>query len=127
MGKRNDYPSSGFSVFEGSHRWTVGKKATISFSDMTPRPSHVSFLNTGGFVTAGHAQNLTVKVNGNKVKSYVYTPSNNKQTIDIDLPKTGPATIEFETLDAISPLNLGISADKRELGIAFREVHFSFE
>jgi hypothetical protein len=127
MGKSTPYPTTGFSAPEGTHRWTEGKEATISFTDMTPRPSRVSFLNTGGFTTASHPQNLTVKVNGKEVKSYVYTPSNNNQTIDIDLPKTGPAIIEFEIPTAISPFKLvGTNPDKRELGILFKEIHFQY-
>ncbi|MBY0272640.1 MAG: hypothetical protein K2X02_04410 [Alphaproteobacteria bacterium] len=124
MGKVSPYPLSGFSALESSHRWTVGKKATITLplEVMAHRPSSISFLNTKGFITGSRPQNLIVKVNGGIVKHYVYTPGNNNHTLKIPLPKDGPATIEFEIPNAISPSDLGIGADKRELGISFGEV-----
>ncbi|MBY0272636.1 MAG: hypothetical protein K2X02_04390 [Alphaproteobacteria bacterium] len=124
MGKVSPYPLSGFSALESSHRWTVGKKATITLplEVMAHRPSSISFLNTKGFITGSRPQNLIVKVNGGIVKHYVYTPGNNNQTLEIPLPKDGPAIIEFEMPDAASPSDLGIGADKRELGISFGEV-----
>jgi hypothetical protein len=128
MGKHNDYQSSGFSAFEGTHRWTVGKEATITIplAEMERRPSRISFLNTAGFVTANHPQNLIVKVNGVKVNSYVYTPADNNKRINVPLPTTGPAEIEFEMPDAISPSVLVGTPDKRELGILFKEVEFHY-
>ncbi|MBY0272393.1 MAG: hypothetical protein K2X02_03110 [Alphaproteobacteria bacterium] len=124
MGKVSPYPLSGFSTLESSHRWTVGKKATITLplEVMAHRPSRISFLNTKGFVTGSHPQNLTVKVNGKEAGRYIYTPGNNNHTLEIPLPKDGPATIEFEIPYAISPSALGINADQRELGISFGEV-----
>ncbi|MBY0272392.1 MAG: hypothetical protein K2X02_03105 [Alphaproteobacteria bacterium] len=128
MGKVSPYPLSGFSALESSHRWTVGKKATITLplEVMAHRPSSISFLNTKGFITGSRPQNLIVKVNGGIVKHYVYTPGNNNQTLEIPLPKDGPAIIEFEMPDAASPSDLGIGADKRELGISFGEVKFQY-
>lgn len=126
MGKSSPFQTTGFSDFEGTYRWTVGKRATITFplENMEHRPTSVSFLNTEGFVTDAHPQNLIVKVNGQEAGRYVYTPSNNNQTINIDLPKIGPAEIEFEIPDAISPFDLGVGPDKRTFGISFREVQF---
>ncbi|MCI5055968.1 MAG: hypothetical protein MRY83_07650 [Flavobacteriales bacterium] len=128
MGKSNPYPSIGFSDFERSHRWTEGTKASITLplKDMERRPARVSFLNTRGLVTDSHSQDLTVKVNGKEVGRYVYTSSNNNQTIDIPLPKADQAKIEFEIPHAASPFDLGIGDDKRTLGILFDEVHFQF-
>ncbi|MBY0273548.1 MAG: hypothetical protein K2X02_09145 [Alphaproteobacteria bacterium] len=129
MGKSNPYLTSGFSGFEGSHRWTEGKEAsiTIPLKSMEPRPTSISFLNTRGLITDHHPQqNLTVKVNGKEHGHYVYNFGDNNHTIDIPLPKDGPATIEFETPNAISPFDLEINADKRALGISFREVQFHY-
>jgi hypothetical protein len=127
MGESNPFPSSGFSAFEGTHRWTVGKNASVSFTDMTPRPSRVSFLNTAGYVTGSHPQDLTVKVNGKVVDHHVYKPGDNNHTIDVALPKDGPAEIKFEIPNAISPSVLvGTNPDKRELGILFREVQLHY-
>ncbi|MBY0272427.1 MAG: hypothetical protein K2X02_03295 [Alphaproteobacteria bacterium] len=128
MGKRDDYhQTKGFSAYEGTHRWTEGMEASITlpFEKMRHRPSRISFFDTRGLITDRHPQqNLTVKVNGEEVGRYVYTFTNNNQTIDIPLPKTGPATIEFEILKAISPLELEINSDPRKLGISFREFKF---
>ncbi|MBY0273066.1 MAG: hypothetical protein K2X02_06660 [Alphaproteobacteria bacterium] len=121
---------SGFSAFEGSHRWTEGTKATITIplGDMvSPPPSHISFLDTRGLITDRHPQqNLTVKVNGEEVGRYVYTFCNNNQAIHIPLPKDDQAIIEFEIPNAISPFDLEINPDKRKLGISFREVQFHY-
>ncbi|MBY0272637.1 MAG: hypothetical protein K2X02_04395 [Alphaproteobacteria bacterium] len=128
MGESSPYLSSGFSVLEGSHRWTVGKKASITLplAEMA-FPSRISFSNTRGLVTASHSQDLIVKMNGKEVGHYAYTPGNNNQTIDIPLPKDVPlATIEFEIPKAASPSELGINPDKRELGISFRDVQFHY-
>ncbi|MBY0272586.1 MAG: hypothetical protein K2X02_04125 [Alphaproteobacteria bacterium] len=128
MGESSPYPVSGFSDFERSHRWTEGTKASITLplKDMEPRPSHISFLNTEGFVTDSHKQDLIVKVNGEEVGRYVYTSNNNNQTIDIPLPKVDQAKIEFEIPNAVSPSDLGVSTDKRKLGISFSEVQFRY-
>jgi hypothetical protein len=129
MGKFTPFPTSGFSHHAQSHIWTEGNKATITLPlvDMASRPSRISFLNTGGFVTGSHEQELIVKVNGKEIRRYVYSVSNNNQIIDIDLPpQLDLATIEFEIPKAISPLDLGISADKRKLGISFGEVKFQY-
>jgi hypothetical protein len=132
MGKRNDYLSSGFSAFEGSHRWTVENKASITLplAGMERRPFRISFLNTAGYVTAGHPQQrLTVKVNGKEAGSYDYTLADNNKRIDIDLSaetNVDEAVIEFEMFDVISPSDLGIGGDQRKLGILFREVQFQY-
>jgi hypothetical protein len=128
MGKFNPFPSSGFSAFELSHRWTERKNTTmtIPLARMTFPPSRISFLNTGGFVTGSHTQNLIVKMNGEEVAHYFYTLSNNDQTIDITLPKAGPAEIEFAIPNAISPSELGTGTDDRKLGIAFKEVKLQY-
>ncbi|MBY0272584.1 MAG: hypothetical protein K2X02_04115 [Alphaproteobacteria bacterium] len=128
MGEFYPYLSSGFSALEGSHRWTEGTKAsiTVPLAEMERRPARVSFLNTSGLVTDNHSQDLTVKVNGKEVGRYVYTSSNNNQTIDIPLPKADQAKIEFEIPHAASPFDLGTGDDKRTLGILFDEVHFQF-
>ncbi|MBY0272638.1 MAG: hypothetical protein K2X02_04400 [Alphaproteobacteria bacterium] len=128
MGKRDDYQTTGFSAYEGTHRWTEGMEAslTLPFEKMGRRPSRISFLNTRGLITASHPQELTVKVNGKEVGHYVYTAGNNNQTIDIRLPEAGPATIKFEIPTAASPSDLRINADKRVLGISFRDVQFHY-
>ncbi|MBY0272394.1 MAG: hypothetical protein K2X02_03115 [Alphaproteobacteria bacterium] len=128
MGEPNSYQTTGFSAFEGSHRWTVGNKASITLplAEMKPRPSSISFLNTKGLITPTHSQTLTVKVNRKLGNRYVYTPGNNNHTLEIPLPKDGPVVIQFEISNAASPSALGINADKRELGISFGEVQFQY-
>ncbi|MBY0272585.1 MAG: hypothetical protein K2X02_04120 [Alphaproteobacteria bacterium] len=129
MGEFCPYLSSGFSDCELSHRWTEGTKASITLplTEMEPRPSHISFFDTRGLVTKDYTQNLIVKVNGKEDRLYVYTLSNNSQRIDISLSKEDDlAKIEFEIPHAISPYDLGISPDKRKLGISFREVHLQY-
>ncbi|MBY0271809.1 MAG: hypothetical protein K2X02_00115 [Alphaproteobacteria bacterium] len=126
MEEFNPYLTSGFSAFEGTHRWTAGDNAiiTLPLEEMEPRPSRVSFFNTKGLVTASHSQNLIVNVNGEEAGSYVYTLGNNNQTIEISLPEAGPAEIKFTIPHAKSPFELGINADQRVLGISFREAQF---
>ncbi|MBY0272635.1 MAG: hypothetical protein K2X02_04385 [Alphaproteobacteria bacterium] len=128
MGEPNSYQTTGFSAYEGTHRWTEGMEAslTLPFEKMGRRPSRISFLNTRGLVTASRPQELTVKVNGKEVGHYVYTAGNNNQTIDVRLPEAGPATIKFEIPTAASPSDLRINADKRVLGISFRDVQFHY-
>jgi hypothetical protein len=128
MGKISPFPISGFSHPAHSHIWTEGEIAeiTIPVAKMEPRPSSISFLNTGAFVTPHHEQELIVEVNGQEIRRHFYSVGNNNQIIEIPLPQVDLATIEFKILNAISPLDLGISADKRKLGISFGEVHFSF-
>ncbi|MBY0273163.1 MAG: hypothetical protein K2X02_07180 [Alphaproteobacteria bacterium] len=126
MGEINPFSSSGFSGFEHSHRWTEGTEASIilPLAEMASPPSRISFFDTRALVTGSHTQDLIVKVNGKEVRRIVYTTDNNNQTIDIPLPKADQAKIEFVIPDAASPLELGIAADKRKLGISFREVQF---
>ncbi|MBY0272583.1 MAG: hypothetical protein K2X02_04110 [Alphaproteobacteria bacterium] len=128
MGEFSPYPSSGFSVLEGSHRWTEGTKAsiTVPLAEMEPRPSSISFFNTRGLVTKDYTQDLTVKLNGEIVDHHVYTLSDNNRTIDISLPEAGPAEIEFEIPHAVSPSDLGINSDKRTLGVLFGEVQLQY-
>ncbi|MBY0272581.1 MAG: hypothetical protein K2X02_04100 [Alphaproteobacteria bacterium] len=128
MGEFSPYPTNGFSDCEFSHRWTERTKAsvTVPLAEMDPLPSRISFLNTSGLVTDNHTQDLTVKVNEEVVGSYIYTLNNNNQIIDIPLPKVDRAKIEFDIPNAISPFNLGINADKRTLGISFKEVQLQY-
>jgi hypothetical protein len=128
MGEFCPYPTSGFSALEGSHRWTEGTKAsiTVPLAEIDPRPSRVSFFNTKGLVTANHSQKLIVNVNGEEAGSYDYTLTNNNHTIEISLPEAGPAEIKFAIPNAISPSDLGISGDKRTLGVSFGEVQLQY-
>jgi hypothetical protein len=125
MGQSSPYTTSGFSALESSHRWTEGTKASIilPLGEMERRPTNISFLHTSGFVTSGHTQHLTVKVNGKEAGSYDYTLTNNNHTIEIPLPEAETAEIEFEIPNAIIPSALGLNnPDKRKLGVLFREV-----
>lgn len=128
MEEFNPYLTSGFSAFEGTHKWTDGDKAiiTLPLEGMEPRPTSISFLNTGSFVTPSHPQKLILRMNGVKLDEYDYTHVNNNQRINITLPKDdATAIIEFETPNAIIPSALGLNnPDKRKLGIAFKEVQF---
>jgi hypothetical protein len=128
MGKSTPFPTSGFSHHAQSHIWTVGEIAeiTIPVAEMEPRPSSISFLNTGAFVTRHHEQELIVEVNGKEIRRHFYSVGNNSQIIEIPLSNVDLAKIEFKIPNAISPLDLGIRADKRKLGISFGEVHFNF-
>ncbi|MBY0272062.1 MAG: hypothetical protein K2X02_01415 [Alphaproteobacteria bacterium] len=122
------YATRGFSAFEGTHRWTEGTEAEIIFplKTMSPRPFRVSFLNTRALVTGSYKQHLLVKLNGRMVGHYTYTLSDNNKTIEFPLEHDDSATITFETLNAISPFDLEINADKRKLGISFREAKLQY-
>lgn len=125
MGEPSPYLStSGFSVPEGDHIWTNAKiaKVTLPLARMYPRPSSITFFDTTGLITANHTQVLTVKVNGEQAAQYEYAPGNNDHTIEIRLPQADQAEIELEIPNAKSPFDLGMSADKRELGISFKAV-----
>ena len=122
------YHMEGFSVGEGTHRWTNGNFAILEIplsSNAMDRPNLISFFNTRAYVENGHSQNVTVKLNGHVIRELKYDRTNYYQNIDIVIPQTleSPiARIMFELPDAVSPG----SSVSRKLGLKVHEMLISY-
>jgi len=83
------------------------------------------------FLTPGHPEQVVdVLVNGVRVADHLVLKKQIHNLLDVKLPKGlkvpgEPVTVEFRSLNAISPRDAGISADERKLGIGLISIEFA--
>lgn len=116
------YVVSGMFGSEGSYAWTKGNEVAIRFrldSSYAEEKIHVDFginniINT--------KQTVQVYVNGQFACEKVITFQDMSLGADFEPDKDGNVEIKLLLPDAISPKELGISEDNRQLGIALTDL-----
>ncbi len=112
----------GFSGAEMEGRWTEGSNAkfTCTVKDKTPRKLKI---NLTPFLYGAHnIQRLSITIKST-LNDYVFSKTSGTQSIEIALPsyKDGEKmTIDFHIPDAISPKQVGVSKDRRLLGVRIK-------
>lgn len=128
LGNAENFPfmlEEGFSYPEGKHRWTNGNSAKIRLPLIQKdgrRVQSIIFKDLDGFE---NQQFLTVKVNGNNQREYVFNGETPLHTIEIPLSNIygDEAIIEFDIPAAMSPSLVNPELkDDRMIGIAFKRV-----
>lgn len=115
------YVLKGISAKEETFSWTDGKELLLGFmlddDKLEPLHFHMDII---GLVNT--AQEVKVRVNG--VEIYSTTLENGDNSLDFDIPALDSHTlkISLELPDAISPKELGVSSDKRELGLMIHKI-----
>ncbi len=131
-GNAQPYQSKGWGGPENALTWSIGKNATLTIPiDMVPKSSITLKANLMAFLYPNkvNEQKVDVLVNGHMVGTWVISkPGFHEQTLIIPkkfLKGSNRMVITFNTPDAASPAQLGISSDKRVLGIAMRTIKFT--
>lgn len=121
--------SDDWSVGEEWGRWIDGDAATVRLKVPSGDKDDLFFrITAGGFVTDKHPQTITeIRVNGCIIGRIVFSGSNMSDH-DFRVPRpcvssSGNFELEFRNLNAISPQKLGISNDRRNLGIGVSSFH----
>ena len=124
-GNGEKYTLEGFSYPEAKHTWTIGPKARLQLFIRHSKPENLKMTFKGWPFTAGELkqQIVHVYVNQQLVETWqmekrgIYTA-----VIPSALVTSGDIKIEFEISNPMSPQQLKISEDGRNLGIAFEKL-----
>jgi hypothetical protein len=83
-------------------------------------------IDSKAFIYRGNEQRVQVRINGAAPHEYRFDAADVEQQMMIDLPdETGRDVLITLTLpDAVSPYQLGMSEDRRQLGIGIRSLEF---
>lgn len=114
---------------EGS--WTQGDQARLRFSFVPPAEGVTLAMDARAFIAASHPQQrVLVQVNGKPLDDLLFTPQTQGLTViavpaDIVALDPNGLTLRLDFPDRISPRDLGMSADSRELGILVSDVVIS--
>ncbi len=119
---------NGFSPPEQEGSWTMTRHATVA----CPVPALVEgkaptqvLLDTHAFLHKLPSQRLQISVNGGALQTIGYAPDISARQLALPLP-TGARvlTLALTLPDARSPLELGIGADQRQLGVMLHAISF---
>jgi hypothetical protein len=119
-GNAEQYLTSGWSGPEEGFRWTDGHTAVFTCSLPKPETDLILNVTFTPFLGAGmRSQNLSIWMNEHKLQDVLLTSDMQKLTIAIprNYSEKEIQRIKFDLPNAISPSELGISADGRTLGI----------
>ena len=113
-------------AYSGGYKWSEGKHSLISFYMDQPSNQSISGLLKLKIKTFG-SQRVTIFMNGIKIYSDEREISNQILEISFkkDLLKNGRNILSFDLPDAMSPLGLGLSEDKRILAISFESLEIN--
>jgi len=118
------FSTEGFDDPEETGRWTTGPHASFvcQFPAGAPKEDRTAEITASGFSPSGKAQRVLLSVNDEPPKQYEFK---NERTITIALPRdTDRLKLGFGLPDAVSPRELGVREDDRELGIFVQSVRF---
>jgi arabinofuranosyltransferase len=109
---------------EASHTYTNGNKVSMNFPQIEPGKDIIVLAKWSSIL--GRTQRVSVVANGHPVTTITVKRSEfgtDSFTIPADFLKSKSAnTISFDLPDAVSPASLGVSQDKRVMGLAVKEL-----
>lgn len=117
-----EYITQGFSQIEEFATWTDGEKVDMQFHFESGFDSNVKGIIHVVNVMSP-SQNVIVFVNGSMKKREIIR-SNGILEYDCYIPSNGIVKIELLLPNAASPYNLGLSQDRRKLGIGIDYIMF---
>lgn len=116
----------GFGQAESLGRWTIGHEASLNYVlPPNSKPKTVAVLITvvSAMVSDKHWQRVQLSVNGKYQKDFSFRTDvhTNLYTI-IPAPVDGRVNIKMKLPDAISPKEMGINGDTRQLAIVVKSI-----
>ena len=119
---------SGWSVKEPWGSWTNGREAILAFR--LPGSAQLDLVleaDAFAFVTPAHSQTVEIVANGTKVGEWFFSATSPQVIHPLIIPaeafrQSDTLLISFRLPDAISPHELGISEDRRVLGLGLRSI-----
>jgi hypothetical protein len=129
-GNSEHFLVDGWAVQGKDHRWTEGTQSSLCFnSPPADRDYLLELLLSPLTLTGRHPeQRLHVAINETEIgRCGVTHQSFFKFTLPRSLLAEERTMIRFLHPDAISPVMLGISADPRQLGLAFKKIKIRAE
>jgi len=126
-GNSNKFMTSGWSQAEKDFTWTNGKIASLVFPIKESEQNLILKVKLHPFIVPGKLdhQEVNVIINDKPTDQWVFSEGGQQEKtilIPKDLLSQGRLNIVFETPDAKSPKELGISEDTRELAIAIYSI-----
>ena len=116
---------TGFPTSAPDGRWSEGSTGRFICRLPATRPTR-ALIATGALVTENHAQRMTVSVNKGVPHEFRYTHDSRAQTVSLPVPQDGSLELElvFTFPDAISPRELGLNSDPRQLAVFISHIRF---
>ena len=122
-------PSAGWSNAEAHGTWSTGNQALINIRFPKFNKMAVLTFTSAGFVNSKNPKiTLTIFVNSKLIDSVVYTTADNLASRLINIPvgtlksNFTKVPLVFKIAGSQSPHNLGLSLDKRNLGIYLESI-----
>lgn len=119
---------SGFGGAEGGGRWTTAHHAKLAcpVPQIGGEAPHTLELKGAAFLHGGISQRLQVRLNGQAMHEFLFTPAQPQPVIVLKLPEgvSGDLEINLSLPDAVSPTKLGLGPDDRELGLMIQSLEF---
>jgi hypothetical protein len=88
-------------------------------------------IKANAFLSESHPEQvINISINGTLMADHIALKKSKDNVLEVDLPKGlktpgEPVTIEFRSLDPVSPKALGMGADERKLGIGLVSISFA--
>ncbi len=125
--------SAGWSLPEAQGTWSVSSQAELNLSFPKFNKEAVVAFSSWGMVTQKNpVVTLTILVNSKTVGTYIYNFSYNKSVRLFDVPANvlmgnfRNVPVIFRITGNKSPFDLGLSSDKRNLGIYLEDVTLKY-
>jgi hypothetical protein len=115
----------GFSQAEPFGRWSSGPRASFKYAVAADsrRPTKVRITVATALVKGSHTQRMLVSINGSPKQEFLFRNSS-RRNIEMAIPAsaTNQVEINFEFPDAVSPKDLEINEDARQLAVAVKSI-----
>jgi hypothetical protein len=127
---RAQFMLNGWGYTEDWGTWSIEPSASIVLPVPDGNPSKL-LIKANAFLTPKHPiQEIEVFINGVRVSNKFILNKQQDNLLEVMLPSGmnnvgDPLTIEFRSLNAISPKTAGLSADDRNLGIGLISIQFA--
>jgi len=120
-----DKNTTGLSNPDTPGRWSVGPIATLTCNVLDTQPVN-AYFGTSALVAETHTQRMSVSINGQPGQVFEYSVDSPSKEVKIVLPPNNGRKLvfRFEFPDAVSPQELGMSTDGRELAVMMHYVRF---
>jgi hypothetical protein len=115
----------GFGPIDHFGRWSIGHQAFFKYAlaEAPDRAIRIRIALVTALVKGDHFQRVWISVNGERKQEFLLTNTADKN-IDLTIASSSgnQGEIDFELPDAISPKDLGINADTRQLAIGVKSI-----
>lgn len=126
---RAQFMLNGWGYTEDWGTWSIEPSASIVLPVPDGNPSKL-LIKANAFLTPKHpTQEIEVVINGVRLSNRFVLNKQQDNLLEVMLPNgmnnaEDPLTVEFRSLNAISPKTAGLSADDRNLGIGLVSIQF---